>query len=52
MQAAFPDAAVFGCSTAGEIISGKMLDESVVAMAFNAQAIGDVKIVVSLLLVG
>jgi len=44
MQAGFPDAAVFGCSTAGEIISGKMLDESVVAMAFNAQAIGDVKI--------
>ncbi len=44
MQAAFPDATVFGCSTAGEIISGKMLDESVVAMAFNAQAIQDVKI--------
>ncbi len=44
MQAAFPDAAVFGCSTAGEIISGKMLDESVVAMAFNAQAIQDIKI--------
>ena len=27
MQEAFPDSAVFGCSTAGEIISGKMLDE-------------------------
>jgi hypothetical protein len=44
MQAAFPDVAVFGCSTAGEIISGQMLDESVVAMAFNAEAIKDVKI--------
>ena len=44
MQEAFPDSAVFGCSTAGEIISGKMLDDSVVAMAFNAEAINDVKI--------
>ncbi|MDD2338612.1 MAG: FIST N-terminal domain-containing protein [Geobacteraceae bacterium] len=41
---AFPDASVFGCSTAGEIVSGKMLKNSLVAMAFNATAVNDVKI--------
>jgi hypothetical protein len=44
MQEAFPDATVFGCSTAGEIASGKMLKNSVVAMAFNRQAIKDVRV--------
>lgn len=44
MQEAFPGSVVFGCSTAGEIISGKMLDDSVVAMAFNAEAVNDVQI--------
>ncbi len=44
MQETFPVSSVFGCSTAGEIISGKMLKNSVVAMAFNSQAIKDVKI--------
>jgi hypothetical protein len=44
MQEAFPAAEVFGCTTAGEITSGKMLKNSVVAMAFNAQAIKDVKV--------
>ena len=44
MQEAFPGATVFGCSTAGEIASGKMLKNSVVAMAFNGQAIKDVRV--------
>jgi hypothetical protein len=44
MQDAFPRALVFGCSTAGEIVSGKMLDNSVVAMAFNGLAVKDAKI--------
>ena len=44
MQAAFPAATVFGCSTAGEIASGMMLKNSVVAMGFNQQAIKDVRV--------
>ena len=44
MNDTFKDAVVFGCSTAGEIVSGKMLKESVVAMAFNPDAINDVKV--------
>lgn len=44
MQNAFGDALVFGCSTAGEIVSGKMLKNSVVAMAFNSEVIGDAKV--------
>ena len=44
MQDAFPESEVFGCSTAGEIVSGQMLDNSIVAMAFSAQAIEDLDI--------
>ncbi len=44
MQNAFNSATVFGCSTAGEIVSGKMLKRSIVAMAFNSDAIEDVKV--------
>jgi len=44
MQNAFNSAAVFGCSTAGEIVSGKMLKRSIVAMAFSSDAIEDVKV--------
>jgi hypothetical protein len=44
MQAAFPKAQVFGCSTAGEIVSGQMLTDSIVAMGFSAEAAGDCKI--------
>lgn len=44
VQDAFPGAAVFGCSTAGEIVSGKMLKNSLVAMAFNSGAVRDVKV--------
>jgi hypothetical protein len=38
---AFADAATFGCSTAGEIISGKMMKNAVVAMALDDVIIGD-----------
>ncbi len=42
MDSAFPGTTVFGCTTAGEIISGQMLKNSIVAMVFSAAAIGDV----------
>jgi diguanylate cyclase (GGDEF)-like protein len=44
MQDAFRDSVVFGCSTAGEIVSGKMLKNSVVAMAFNSNIFSDAKV--------
>ncbi|HTY20754.1 MAG TPA: FIST N-terminal domain-containing protein [Geobacteraceae bacterium] len=44
MEAAFPRAETFGCSTAGEIVTGKMLTDSLVAMAFNRQAIKNSKV--------
>jgi hypothetical protein len=44
MQETFPFSSVFGCSTSGEIVSGQMLDNSVVAMAFNSHAVKDSRI--------
>ena len=44
MQETFPSALVFGCSTAGEIVTGRMLDESVVVMGFNDESLLDAKI--------
>ena len=44
MQAAFGDIPVFGCTTSGEITSGKMLDDSVVAMGLNSKVVQDIKI--------
>ena len=44
MKNAFPDSETFGCSTAGEIVSGKMLKNSVVAMALDESTAGNVKI--------
>jgi len=44
MQEGFSNAATFGCSTAGEIISGKMLKNSIVAMALDGDIISDVKV--------
>lgn len=44
MDAAFPNITVFGCTTAGEIISGKMLKNSIVAMAFSTAIIEDVAV--------
>jgi len=44
MNEQFASLPVVGASTAGEIISGKMLKNSIVAMAFNAEAIADIKV--------
>lgn len=44
MNNAFPGATVFGCTTSGEIISGKMTKGSIVAMGFGADIIGDINI--------
>ena len=40
MQAAFPDACVVGCSTAGEIAGGKMMSESVAAIFLDEEIAG------------
>lgn len=42
MAQAFPGATVFGCSSAGELTSGRMLKNSLSALAFSREAIGDV----------
>ncbi len=39
MKNAFPEATVVGCSTAGEIVTGKMLKNSIVAMALESDEI-------------
>lgn len=44
MQSAFAKAVVFGCSTAGEIVSGKMLKNSIIAMAFNSEIINNIRV--------
>lgn len=44
MQDAFKNTPTMGCSTAGEIISGRILKNSVVAMALNSNIIDDIKI--------
>jgi len=44
MQDAFNDCVVVGCSTAGEIISGEFLKNSVVVMAINSNIVSDVKV--------
>ncbi|MDD1727594.1 MAG: FIST C-terminal domain-containing protein [Methanospirillum sp.] len=38
----FPDATVIGCSTSGEIVSGSMLKNSVVAMALESDVIAGI----------
>lgn len=40
----FPGITIVGCSTAGEIVTGKMLDNSIVAMGFSASVISDHKV--------
>lgn len=40
----FNTSEIAGCTTAGEIISGKMLNNSIVAMAFDRATVGDIKI--------
>jgi hypothetical protein len=44
IKESYPKASVFGCTTAGEISSGKILDHSLVAMAFDEQSIDQVKL--------
>ncbi len=44
MQQVFAGATVFGCTTAGEIISGRMLKGAVVAMAFDEESISEVRV--------
>lgn len=44
MNTAFPGTTVVGCTTSGELISGKMSKESIVAMAFGSDIIGDVNV--------
>jgi Uncharacterized conserved protein len=46
LQKAYPNAKVVGASTAGEIVTGKMLKNSVVAMAFDKASIADVDVAV------
>lgn len=47
MAAAFPGATVLGCSTAGEIVSGHMLDKSLVAMALGSDLVRKVHVAVA-----
>jgi hypothetical protein len=44
MKEKFKSADVFGCTTSGELISGKMLKNSIVAMALTSNVIEDVKV--------
>ncbi|MDU2064507.1 MAG: FIST N-terminal domain-containing protein [Sporomusaceae bacterium] len=44
MQDAFHDATVFGCTTSGEIISGKMTKGALVAMGFSADILEDIQV--------
>jgi hypothetical protein len=41
LKATFPEAVIAGCSTAGEIVSGRMLTDSVVAMFLDGDSIED-----------
>ncbi len=44
MNGLFPATANFGCTTAGEIVTGKMLKNSIVAMLFSGEVIESVHI--------
>ncbi|MDR3707257.1 MAG: FIST N-terminal domain-containing protein [Capsulimonadaceae bacterium] len=46
VQSRFPASRTVGCSTAGEIVSGMMLKNSIAAMAFDKASIGDFEIAV------
>ncbi len=41
---AFPDSTLLGCSTAGELISGRMMTHSLVAMAFHPKTLTDIRV--------
>lgn len=44
MNNTFSNSIVFGCSTAGEIGNGKLLKNSIVAMAFNSNIFSDARV--------
>jgi hypothetical protein len=44
LQKTFKNCVVVGCSTAGEIVSGNLLKDSVVAMSINSNIISDAKV--------
>lgn len=44
MKENFRSSDVFGCTTSGEIVSGKMLKSSIVAMALSSDVIEDVRV--------
>ena len=44
MQKAFPQAETFGCSTSGEIVTGKMLKNALVVMGFSADVLEDLNL--------
>ena len=44
LEKAFPGATVIGCSTSGELIMGRMLKDSVVAMAMDEYLVGQVAV--------
>lgn len=44
MKENFKSSEVFGCSTSGELVSGKMLKNSIVAMALSSDTIEDVRV--------
>lgn len=46
MKEAFPEAVSLGCSTAGEIVTGKMLNNSIVAMGLGSDIIVDANVAV------
>lgn len=43
---AFPEAETFGCTTSGELVSGAMFKDSVVAMALEADKVKNLKVVI------
>lgn len=44
MSEGFPGSTVFGCSTAGEIVSGRMTKNAIAVIAFNSSSISDIKL--------
>lgn len=42
LESSFPGTTVIGCSTAGELVTGHMLKQSIVAMAMDEQLVGQV----------
>ncbi|MGA7723098.1 MAG: FIST N-terminal domain-containing protein [Ignavibacteriaceae bacterium] len=44
IKKSFKDADVIGCSSSGELTSGKMLNNSIVLMAFDKETVNDVKV--------